>query len=164
VTSRVLREIAAEQLRDGRSNVAMAKARRTERKEAERLHQGEDAAIADAERRGALGVDDGRLCECIQVVVADQAVVAQVFDAQEAPVGGKADLPQRGQIAKSPTDLEVIRVVDGRFGDFFEDSDDDFDFESFDLSDLLDFDSFDFSDFVSCATVGAAPFDFSCDS
>ena len=90
----------------------MPKTSRAEREEAERLHQGEHSAIADAQRRGALGVDDDRLYQRIQVVFADQAVVAQVFDAQEASVGGKADLPQRGQIAKSPTDLEVVRVVD----------------------------------------------------
>ena len=94
----------------------MAKAGRAERKETEGLHQREDAAIAQAERRGALGVDDDGLCQGVEMVVADQAVVAQIFDAQEASVGGKADLPQRGQIAQSPTDLEVVGVVDGRFG------------------------------------------------
>ncbi len=62
-----------------------------------------------------MGIDDDGLGECVKVVVADQAVVAQIFDAQQASVGGKADLPQRGQIAKSPTDLEVIGVVDGSF-------------------------------------------------
>ena len=94
----------------------MAKAGGAQRKETERLHQGEHAAIAQAERRGALRVDDDGLGQRVEVVVADQAVVAQVFDAQEASVGGKADLPQRGEIAKSPTDLEVVGVVDGGFG------------------------------------------------
>jgi hypothetical protein len=39
-------------------------------------------------------------------------VVAQVFEAQEASVGGKADLPQGGQIAERTTNLEVVGVVD----------------------------------------------------
>ncbi len=93
----------------------MAKAGGAQRKQTERLHEGQNTAISQAERRGALRLDDDGLGEGVKVVVADQAVVAQIFDAQQASVGGKADLPQRGQIAKSPTDLEVIGVVDGRF-------------------------------------------------
>lgn len=42
--------------------------------------------------------------------------MAQRFDVQEAPVGGKADLPQGGQIAKRRTNLEIVGVVDGGFG------------------------------------------------
>jgi hypothetical protein len=105
-----------EQLRHVTADVAMADAGGAERKETACLHEGEHAAIADAERGGALGVDDAGLRQRVERIVADQAVVAQVFDAQEAPVGGKADLPQCGQIAQSPTDLEVVRVVDGGFG------------------------------------------------
>src|SRR3990172_10943333 len=94
----------------------MSKAGGTEGEETEGLHKREDAGIAEAEARRALGVDDDGLGEGVEVIVADQAVVAQIFDAQEAPVGGKADLPQGGQIAERTTDLEVIRVVDGGFG------------------------------------------------
>src|SRR6266540_364460 len=93
----------------------MAKAGRVQRKQTERLHEGQYTAVSQAQRRGALRVDDDGLGECVKVVVADEAVVAQIFDAQQASVGGKADLPQRGQIAKSPTDLEVIGIVDGGF-------------------------------------------------
>ena len=88
-----------EELRDARTHVAMAKPGGTEPEETQRLHEGEDAAIADAERGGALGVDDDGAGQCVEMVVADQTVVAQIFDAQEASVGGKADLPQGGQIA-----------------------------------------------------------------
>ena len=94
----------------------MAKAGRVQREETEGLHQGEHAAIAEAERRRALRVDDDGLGQGVEVVVADQAVVAQIFDAQQASVGGKADLPQGGEIVKSPTDLEVVGVVDRGFG------------------------------------------------
>src|SRR5438552_15614750 len=93
----------------------MAKAGRAQRKQTERLHEGQHTAIPQAERRGALRVDDDGLGERVEVVVADQAVVAQIFDAQEASVGGKANLPQGGEIAESPTDLEVVGIVDGGF-------------------------------------------------
>ena len=94
----------------------MSKASRIQGEQTEGLHQREDAAIAEAEARGALGVDDDGLGDGVKVIGADPAVVAQMFDAQEAPVGGKADLPQGGQIAERTTDLEVIRVVDGGLG------------------------------------------------
>src|SRR3989454_10264004 len=89
---------------------------RIQGEQTEGLHQREDAAIAEAEARGALGVDDDGLGDGVKVIGADPAVVAQMFDAQEAPVGGKADLPQGGQIVERTTDLEVIRVVDGGLG------------------------------------------------
>jgi hypothetical protein len=38
------------------------------------------------------------------------------LDAQQAPVGGGADLPQRGQIGQPFADPEVAGVVDGGFG------------------------------------------------
>jgi len=52
----------------------------------------------------------------VQALVTDPAVVAQGFDAPDASVGCKADLPQRGQIAERTTDREVVGVVDGGFG------------------------------------------------
>jgi hypothetical protein len=88
--------VAAQQLRDVRPDIAMAKAGRTEGEQTEGLHQRENASIAEAKTRRALGVDDEGLSHGVQVIVADLAVVAQMFDAQEAPVGGKADLPQGG--------------------------------------------------------------------
>jgi hypothetical protein len=78
----------------------MPKPARVEREETERLHEGEDPPIAEAQRGRPLGLDDDGLGQGIQVIVTDQAVVAQIFDAQQAPVGGKADLPQRGQIGQ----------------------------------------------------------------
>ena len=74
----------------------MAKAGGAERKETERLHEGEHAAIPEMERGGPLSVDHDGVGQRVEVIVADQAVVAQIFDAQEASVGGKADLPQSG--------------------------------------------------------------------
>src|SRR5712691_3902612 len=111
----VLVEFAATQLRDVRPDVAMSKAGRIHGEEREGLHQREHATIPETEAGRALGADDDRLGNGVEVIVPDQAVVAQIFDAQEAPVSGKADLPQGGQIVERTTDLEVIRVVDGGF-------------------------------------------------
>jgi hypothetical protein len=49
------------------------------------------------------------------MIVADETVVAEIFDAQETSVGCEADLPQCGQIAERTTNLEVRGVVDRRF-------------------------------------------------
>ena len=87
-----------------------------EREETEGVHQGVDATVAEPEAGGALVVDEDGGRDDVERVFADQTIVAQGFDTQEAPVGSKADLPQGGQILESSTDLEVVGVVDGGFG------------------------------------------------
>ena len=108
--------LTAKQLRGGRPHVAMPKARGVEGKETEGLHQRVDAPVPEAESGSTLLLDNDGLGDGVKVVVADPAVVAQMFDAQETSVGGKADLPQGGQIGESPTDFKVVRIVDRRFG------------------------------------------------
>ena len=51
-----------------------------------------------------------------QGVGSGDRVVAESLDAQQAPVGGVADLPQCGQIGQSFPDPEIAGVVDGGFG------------------------------------------------
>src|SRR5436190_2270546 len=94
----------------------MPKARGVEGNETEGLHQRVDAPVPEAESGSTLLLDNDGLGDGVKVVVADPAVVAQMFDAQETSVGGKADLPQGGQIGESPTDFKVVRIVDRRFG------------------------------------------------
>jgi hypothetical protein len=55
----------------------MSKASWAQGKQTEGLHQREDAAIAEAEARRALGVDDNRLGDGVEMIVADPAVVAR---------------------------------------------------------------------------------------
>jgi hypothetical protein len=43
-------------------------------------------------------------------------VVADVFDVQQTPVGGEADLPQCGEVRQPFTQVEVAGVVDGGLG------------------------------------------------
>jgi hypothetical protein len=90
-------------LRDVGADVVMPEAGGTQGKQTERLHQRQNPAIPEPEPGGALVVHEDRLTHGIKGVFADQAIVAQRFDAQQAPVGGKADLPQGGQIAERPT-------------------------------------------------------------
>jgi hypothetical protein len=47
----------------------------------------------------------------VQVAGFDDRVMVESLDAQQAPVGVKADLPQRGQIHKTFTDVEVTESV-----------------------------------------------------
>jgi hypothetical protein len=54
----VVVERTAEELRDGGPDIAMPDAAGVQRKEREHLHQGEDAAIAQPQCGGALGVED----------------------------------------------------------------------------------------------------------
>lgn len=113
---RIAVRIPALELRDVIAKLPMPKPGGREREEAECVHERVDAAVAEAEAGGALIVDEDGRRDGVQTVFADQAIVNQLFDAQEAPVGGKADLPQSGQIPEGPTDLEGVRVVDGGFG------------------------------------------------
>jgi hypothetical protein len=64
---------------------------------------------------GAGGGDDG-VGDRGQGVGAGDRVVTELLDAQQAPVGGEADLPQRGQIGQSFPDPEIAGVVDGGLG------------------------------------------------
>jgi len=47
------------------------------------------------------------------VIVARRAVVRDLFDLEQPPVGGKADAAQLGQVLQQPSHAEVARVVDG---------------------------------------------------
>ena len=73
--------------------------------------------LAQAQPRdsGAL-VGDDWVGEGVQVAGSDDRVMVESLDAQQAPVGVEADLPQRGQIHKTLPDLEVVGVVDRGLG------------------------------------------------
>ena len=62
------------------------------------------------------GVGGDRVGEGVQVAGSGDRVVVESLDAQQAPVGFEADLPQRGQIHKTFPDVEVAGVVDGGLG------------------------------------------------
>jgi hypothetical protein len=72
-------------------------------------------AEAQSGDAGALGGDQ-RGGEIGKGVRAADRVVADGLDAEQAPVGGKAELPQVGQISQPFGDAEVMWVVDGGLG------------------------------------------------
>jgi hypothetical protein len=54
--------------------------------------------------------------DCVERLRGADRVVAESLDAEQAPVGGKADLPQRGQVSQPFTNSEIAGVVDGGLG------------------------------------------------
>ena len=81
------------------------------------LQQRVHAGVAEAQPGDAgAGVGDDRCGEVGEGLGAADRVVAEALDAQEAPVGGEADLPQRGQVGQPFGEPEVAGVVDRGLG------------------------------------------------
>ena len=80
-----------EQRRDGFAQVAVLEAVGQNMEGEQRREQGLCAGVAEAQRRGALAVDDARPVEVVEPFGSDIAVVADALGARQAPVGGKAD-------------------------------------------------------------------------
>ena len=113
--SRIGIRIATLQLCDVIAKLPMPEADGRKREETEGVHERVHAAVAETKASGPLIVKEDEQRDGVEAVFADQAVVVERFDAQEAPVGSKADRPQGGQIAKRTTDVEVVGIVDGGF-------------------------------------------------
>ena len=81
------------------------------------LQEGVGSGVAEAQPgdAGSVVVNDGRgqAGECGR---AADGVMADALDAEQAPVGGEADLPQRGQVGQPLADPEVAGLVDSGFG------------------------------------------------
>jgi len=81
------------------------------------LEQGVDSGVAEAQAGDAgSGGGDGGGGEIGEGFRAADRVVADGLDAEQAPVGGKAELPQGGQAGQPFGDVEVAGVVDRGFG------------------------------------------------
>jgi hypothetical protein len=72
--------VPAEELGDGGAHVTMPETGRRQSKETQGVHQGEHAAVAEAQSRGALVRYHDGLAHRVEVVFPNQAVVAQRFD------------------------------------------------------------------------------------
>jgi hypothetical protein len=81
-----------------------------------RCEDGVDARVTEAECWGSLTIHQAGLGEFGEDGFAMDRVVADALDAEEASVGGEADLPQGGQVLQPFADPEVAGVVDGGFG------------------------------------------------
>jgi len=103
--------------RDEQSQVAVAEAVGLQGEHRQGGEQGLAALLPDPQP-GDPGAADGgdRVGDGMQGINSDDGVVADGLDAQQAPVGGEADLPQCGQICQSFPDTEIVGVVDGGLG------------------------------------------------
>src|SRR5262245_52455163 len=72
--------------------------------------------IRDTESRGALPIRLYRPIQLQQSFFSNSAILAETFDFENTSVGGKADLPQCGQVTQPFADGKVTGVVDGGFG------------------------------------------------
>jgi len=81
--------------------------RRVDREERrESLH----TPVAKPKGGGALPLELEGLLEPLESFGSDVAVMAERFDLEHLPIGGKADLAQGVQIVKPPTPVEVVGV------------------------------------------------------
>ena len=81
------------------------------------LQQRVHAGVTEAQPGDAgAGVGEQRCGEVGERLGAADRVVAEALDAQEAPVGGEAELPQRGQAGQPFGESEVAGVVDRGLG------------------------------------------------
>ena len=81
------------------------------------LQQGVHPGVAEAQPGDAgAGVGDDRRGQVGEGLGAADRVVADALDAEQAPVGGEADLPQRGQVGQPFRQPEVAGVVDRGLG------------------------------------------------
>jgi len=75
------------------------------------------AGVAEAQPGDAgAGVGEDRCGEIGERVGTVDGVVAEALDAEQAPVGGEADLPQGGQVRQPFGQPEVAGVVDRGLG------------------------------------------------
>ena len=98
----------AEEGRDEGAQLAVGEAAGQQPVDEQGLQQRVDAGVAEPQPgdAGAGGGDDGRGQGGEGLGAAD-GVVADGLDAEQAPVGGKADLPQSGQVGQPFGDAEV---------------------------------------------------------
>ena len=84
--------------------------------QAQCLEQSHDPGVAEGQGGSALTVDDTGVVDVLEDGLGEQTVLTDALDLEHAAAGGKADGPQRGQIAQASAEAEVAGVVDGGFG------------------------------------------------
>ena len=86
--------------------------------DAQDREEGERALVGEAQPGHACpGWGDDWVGDLGQGVGSGDGVVAEFLGAEQAPVGGKADLPQRGQVGQPLADPEVAGWAAPRFPD-----------------------------------------------
>jgi hypothetical protein len=106
----------SEQLRKQWPQSTIAKALGLEAEQDQHRQQSLHPLLPEGQSGHMLAVDLGRFLELIKRLGPDVAVVGQLFDLQDASVGGEANLAQAGQILEASAHPEVVGVVDRGFG------------------------------------------------
>ena len=99
------------QPRDGLAQVPVLKAFGQHPEGEQRREQGLNPRVAEAQRRGGLGVDDARPMEVVEPLCSDGAVMADALHAQKASVGGEGDFLQIIEIFQPSADTEVLTCL-----------------------------------------------------
>jgi hypothetical protein len=89
---------------------------RAEHELADRCHEGEDAAVTEAQRGDALPVDGLGGGQGVDDGVGFDGVAAGSLGGEKSPVGSKADLGEGAEMFQSFACPEVVGVVDGGLG------------------------------------------------
>ena len=110
-------ERGAEEGRDQGAQVTVGESVGQQPVDEQGLQQGVDPGVAEAQSgdAGAGSVTIGAV-RSVKALRAADRVVADGLDAEQAPVGGEAELPQGGQAGQPFGDAEVVRVVDRGLG------------------------------------------------
>src|SRR6266536_4562098 len=96
---------------------AVGEAGGQQRESAADVQEGSDAGVGEAHPGDAgAGLGDDGSGERGEGGGSVGGIVADAFDVQETPVGGEADLGQRGEVRQLFADVEVAGLVDGGFG------------------------------------------------
>jgi hypothetical protein len=102
--------VFAQQWRGQRAQITVAEPVRQQPEGQKRAEQGMDAGVGEAQPGDACAViGDDRIVDGAEDFRAAGGVVAGSLDAEQAPVGGEADLPRCGQIGQ-PFPISTSRV------------------------------------------------------
>ena len=109
--------VFTQQVREQDTQIQVAESVGLESEHQQRLEEGVGAAIPQTQPGDAYSrVGDDGVVDGVEGFGGADRVVAELLDAQQAPVGGEADLPQCGQMCQPFPDSEIAGVVDRGLG------------------------------------------------
>jgi len=68
--------------------------------------------VAEAQCGGALAIDLARALQVLEGILAQGAVVTDLLDLEQPPIGGEADAAPCRQVVQQAPDAEVVAVVE----------------------------------------------------
>src|SRR5712692_10898951 len=101
---------------DLRPEIPVAESARQMREAGDRLEQRHHTRIAEAEGGHALALFDGRALEPVKGVLREDAVMTDALDFEEPAIDLVAQFAEEREIVHALVDVEVLRIVDRRFG------------------------------------------------